>query len=689
MADKEVSFTSLCCIKRDLDGLWLYRLADIENNMLHLPYKSLYRTDSYFENRDRLFYNSDDGFLPECTLGIWDWKATPNRNNPDKDYVQSAINKNYTPVRVVIVQANSIEDLFSMLKQGKLRTKEYRCNTMFCFASGDKLTGVVCKTDEFFFEGGVVRINESVYVLPLYSYSRKSVFYCKEYDDDPELCFLKELLLNHPLEYIAVKDVAEVIKTLILERATKAFFDENIGGTRSERQTCIRLLKSIGSDSIYEELSRLLCCSEEKAKLEVDKFISRASDLLETDDIDIDVLGRIAVQHDGLRQICEDTLLDEWRESHKEMIAEAEKELASVNAAIEMSKKDYDIILMQKSSLESELSRLNSEIKRREALGDETLCAVRSKIADAQRDMASFIAEVSVFLPERSNTGAANNNEWYYKNADVNSYQKSDFEYLASREDEFDLLFQNLAYTFGIEKELCSMFAAFIYAVIIYEHPILIAGPYGREIADTVSVSIFGIDSGKIQLANGANSCIVDSVANEPEQIVSVSNMFGRDWNDTLPQDFEQINNKRVIWTHPYVEDLSIEPKGLFNYMIPVFSECFVSTYDKRRIIPGIRKKDFDAFSMNEEKPFLISSISKLGLSKKQQNGMKKTLSCAKKILGDPNKEKDLEVLFCVLPFSVLFGRKDILKEIIDLENGISNSVKAEVSRFIDDKEGL
>ena len=80
MIDNEVSFTSLCYITVDYEGrIWLNRLADVEDDILHTPFKSE-RTDNYFENRDRLYRN--DGPTALGTIGIWEWTAIPNRDNP-------------------------------------------------------------------------------------------------------------------------------------------------------------------------------------------------------------------------------------------------------------------------------------------------------------------------------------------------------------------------------------------------------------------------------------------------------------------------------------------------------------------------------------------------------------------------------------------------------------------------------
>lgn len=62
MIDNEVSFTSLCYITVDYEGrIWLNRLADVEDDILHTPFKSE-RTDNYFENRDRLYRNDGPAY---------------------------------------------------------------------------------------------------------------------------------------------------------------------------------------------------------------------------------------------------------------------------------------------------------------------------------------------------------------------------------------------------------------------------------------------------------------------------------------------------------------------------------------------------------------------------------------------------------------------------------------------------
>ena len=61
-------------------------------------------------------------------------------------------------------------------------------------------------------------------------------------------------------------------------------------------------------------------------------------------------------------------------------------------------------------------------------------------------------------------------------------------------------------------------------------------------------------------------------------------------------------------------------------------------------------------------------------------------LSDAKSILDQPAKDKDMEILFGLLPVCVITGQIDVLKEAIETESGISAPIKAEVTRYIEEE---
>jgi len=254
-------------------------------------------------------------------------------------------------------------------------------------------------------------------------------------------------------------------------------------------------------------------------------------------------------------------------------------------------------------------------------------------------------------------------------------------------EGQIDAISQNLLHSARVDLEFCPMLTAFLYAAHIHNIPLLIAGPGGHDMAEALAVSIYSSGAGQLTLGNEYDNDIASEITKYDEKIVVVHNMFSKGWADVLPQKFSRLS-KHIIWTHPYVEDLAIEPKGLYNYMLPILSECFVGigTYPATNPVPGRRVNNFKAFTCNKKNNLHISAFKRLGLSKLLTQQLEVVLTDAKAILGNSTKDKDMEFLFGLLPICVLTGRVDVLKEVIETESNISISVKAEAARYIEEE---
>ena len=65
-----------------------------------------------------------------------------------------------------------------------------------------------------------------------------------------------------------------------------------------------------------------------------------------------------------------------------------------------------------------------------------------------------------------------------------------------------------------------------------------------------------------------------------------------------------------------------------------------------------------------------------MAVSKLLMNRLTKVLSDAKAIINDTTKDKDFELLFGLLPLAVLTGKSEVLKEIVEKDNGFSRLAK-------------
>lgn len=675
MIETEISLTSLCYISEDYDGrIWLYRLADVENGLLHTPFKSN-RPDNYFENRDRLYRN--DGPSVVGTVGVWRWTAIPNRDNPAIDYVQSYFAKELSPIRIVVLPAKTIDEITNVLRNGNFRVEPYFCDTLFCYEENDRLTGILCRSNELVFSEKRLSLSERLYSVPIYSISVDVCFSI----GDKNLCFLKSFQLDDPIGFASVGNSDDVIKSILLERSTRKLIKECFGVSNAQWRGIKDLLERICDSSLYEELASRLNCTPERAKNDIDNYISRANTLIEAGDIDADVLANIALNHEHLRKICEEVVRKDWQDTHAKQIAEAKKALDELFQAKLSAEQDIALILSDTTAAQERLKLIREEIAHNEALGRETVEAVRRKIASAQEDMASFIADISAFLPVGALPQGKSSHEWYYEHAECNDTVDEDCELADNWKNEYDALFQNLSAVLCIEPELCAILTAFLYSTYINKTPIIIAGPFGEEIADIMSISLFGISAGRLHLGSGSKHEWENEIRNSAEQIIIIQNMFGSGWEDHLPQT-DMKSQKQIIWVHPFVEDLQIEPRGLYNYMLPLFSENYIGGYCNCQITPGKRTDDFSPFTSPRTKPFSVKEIKKVGLSKLTLNRLERILSDAKAILDTPTRDIDIDILFGLLPFSVLTGKASVLKDVIETKQNISGFVKAEAERY-------
>lgn len=704
MINNEIELTSLCYISEDYDGkVWLYRLADVENERLHTPFKSD-RSDNRFENRDRLYQK--DGPSAIGSVGVWDWTAIPNRENPENDYVQSFYNGSYDPIRIVVLPVQSVEELVKLLKRGAFRVRPLFCNTLFCYymPKQERMAGVLCTKDEFkFLTKHEVVLSESVCALPVYTVLKRDVFNW----DDSDLRFFKEFQIGPPLKSVFIKSTDEVVRDIVLERFTWPLFRECIGAAKAEWRASKAVLEKICGESLYEVVCGKMHCTQEQARQAVEHFVKRAGALLETGDIDGDVLAQLAIHHEGLKGICEEAVSKKWNDAHAAEIAKAKSEvegvksaaeeetekakkrLVEINEAISEAEKKHNEMLAQIVARQTILEQLRAEIKKNETLGIETAEAIRRKISDAQKDMAGFIADLSPFISQGSpaQTRQSDASTWQYICAPSVSYTEDEIEMVQTWRDEYELLFDNLSS--GSEVvEFCDILAAFLYAAHINHVPILIAGPDGRNIADSLAMSLYATGAGCLTVGNTCDYAIAGRVEQYNEQIVLIQNMFGKGWIDILPREFDGVSEKHIIWSHPYAEDLVVEPKGLYNYMLPILSECFVGL-KKVPLVgvqPGKQAAEFRPYVHPETKTLQLSGFKKLGLSRLVRQRLEVVLTDAKAVLENPQIEKDVEFMCGLLPLCVLTGKTDVLKETIESENGLSKAAKKAAARYIEEE---
>ena len=100
----------------------------------------------------------------------------------------------------------------------------------------------------------------------------------------------------------------------------------------------------------------------------------------------------------------------------------------------------------------------------------------------------------------------------------------------------------------------------------------------------------------------------------------------------------------------------------------------------------GKRSEDFIGYVPKDTHPLRIAAFKKLGISKALLRQLSRVISDAKVMVDSPERAKDMEMLFGVMPICVLTGRLDVMREVLEAESGISSAVKAEAERYLKDE---
>lgn len=695
----DARWISLCKVNRPDKNkdIWMQRLADSVGGVLVAPLFDDSK-EQIFDNRPLIF--CEDGPSDPDVIGFWEWterKGDSGRWLSDASYIEHV-----TPVEIVVLDNFvSIGELIEALKGGIKFPSYIRCQVLVAIKNNGRMEGVLCDLSDLDIRPGedmFVTLKSNIYTLPYYSLSEDDIFIWRHRK------IYKYIPLKEPQKRILIQAIAETIKEMFLQRMNWPIFKAQ-GITKNDWQKFKQFFAAVPRDSILERLSEIYGMSAQEAQNCVNSFLQTVDNYVEVEDIDSAYIVQMIDNHNGLKLVCDEIAYKKWCTEHKaetdkaeaEVAAirdkakqeqdESEKHLLDIKEAISTAEQIRSDVLSDISASQDKLKQLQGEIARYENLGKDALVAVRQRIAEAQKDMAGFIADLSVVLPQSTNYSGSEKRVslWQYTGATSNSYSDDEIELAENWGDELNAISQSLSFALSVETELCSMFAAFLYSAHIHNVPLLIAGPGGHDIANVLAVSLYADGAGQLTLGNEFDLDGVSGIENCNEHIFSVQNMFGKGWADIIPQTFTKLK-KHVVWTHPYVEDMAIEPKGLYNYMIPILSECFVGSIPALEPWPGKRSDNFQAYVSKKKLPLRIAAVKRLGLSKMLLSQLELILSDAKAILDNPSKEKDMELLFGLLPICVLTGKVDILKDVLESEGNLSNSVRAEAERYIEEE---
>ncbi len=546
----EYEYTSICRVFYNSTGkLLLFRLADIINGEI-LKFVKNEDEPPYYGNRDRLFWSDgpkDDGYI-----GVWQWNAEPNKSDPDTDYITTTHNDNIKIIEIIeLPHCHSYNEIGQYLLSNSFSSVLGSKILFVCQNANEQLIGLLCNEKDYDVNNGEASIRHNVYTLPQFEIATNDVLTIAGKK------IYRFTSLGMPNGMFKTKSPLSVVKETILARATSAVLRRQ-GLSKKEVQHCQSFLKGLPLQTVHQEIAEAYSCTEETAQEYVQTFLEQSESYLTESDLDIETLAVALKRNKELVGRCKELLALEWEQENADKLRHAEKQLESIDNTVAAKNTEISNLETAYYDLRTQKEELQAEINKQIALADGIKNEIHSRITSSGEELSKFLAQYSMFLPTVQGIGA--------KDFDYGSVIDSEPDELTENA-LFDCLKDNLEVAGVKERSKSAALSAFLLAAYSLGIPLVIAGFGAELIVDALSATLFNRMSDKIYTANG-----IGYVADGCSKIITVHNGFGE-----MSRVISKQGKSFTCFLAQTSEEMLIEPRSLYNYAIPVFSEYFVT----------------------------------------------------------------------------------------------------------------
>ena len=652
----------------------LKRLRNIEGNML----SEINSADDGL-GFEYLYIKNDQ--TSDGLYGVWDWFITPNIKDSSREIALSNHNLKCQPISICFCSdISSFDDLLISLKNG-IEATPLTKRVMFVIPSeNEQYLAVLCDDSEIVAIGGKIRLKDNIIFIRKYIINQTDII-----EVNNNIFFYKFIAMPIPGEYISVENSLEIVKKIVLERATRNVASLN-NIERKDRQSFRNMIKAIPSDDVFKDIMEKCMCDEDEAKRLITELEHNAEQLLNGDDIAYEILVEIINSNEELLTKCETIVEEKWKKKNQSLIDNEQARLQVLSDKCNDKQKETDDLDSQLTALKAEIDNCQNSIKEREKLADDVETKIKKKIEDARNNAADFIAEMSFISPVKATNYTLDKRTADIIKGRVIPNDSEIIEYSSAQELLNELLYDNMTDA-GISKEINKAFSAFLYSAHVQNIPIILAGPNGIDIVNAYSSSISGKEVDVFDCSVKYSNEVLYRLVNNDSDITVVKNIFNSEWITHIADIIKA--KSYIVFICPFAEDLIIEPKSLYNYAVPVFTELLVSSSPQEITIFGQAKSTYTEFNFLDNKNDRIKYsivnrlVKNIGMGTLLTNNLSSILTGVSALCSNENSEHIMEILCGCVPYLYVCHKIDKLIELIDTDSNIMSETRRQIKNLI------
>lgn len=642
---------SLCSVSTDYSGQKrLIRRADLDRNKRY----SIFRKDDSPSNGFTNWYKishrdgpSNDGFY-----GAWTWRSVPNNKDPSKNYILSRYNAEVSPIEIyVFTEITNLDELVDILKKGISYHPHSRRVMFSIYISKGQYTGVLCTHKDLNTVNEKTNISEDCIVVPVYKFVSDDIIHL-----DNDLSFYRNAFAGLPSKLYYLKSPLNIVKDIVLSSVSwTTYKTRNV--TRSQYKTFKDFIDAIPVDDITCKIGAACHCSDPAAKKLLDEFLNTIWKYVDGSSLEDEIILSAISANTALQEKAKELIRQDWEKDNESLLTEAQQKLNLLRAELKSAAENLGKAQEAFNKTKSEDERLSAIIAEKEKLADGVEKAVAERIQKARENAADFIANMA-FVGGQSLqvAGAATpHSGGTISELDTTTYctypkceNLDALEIHHSWTDVINTAVLELAEA-GVSEKYKSGLAAFLCAAYIEKQPLLLVGPNAMDIAQAFCATVTAHKHGELYCEGRCVRKAINKIGDDGEGIVIINNLFADGWINRLPEILSQ-KDIFYIATHPYAEDIQAEPKSLYSFMLPLFTEFFVNKKATGQYYGGYFSDDFKPYSAEKGTRKKLTVLSKFGLSSLVKSKINILMTTMHNIY--PSTTTDDDFLFFIFPIA-------------------------------------
>lgn len=454
------------------------------------------------------------------------------------------------------------------------------------------------------------------------------------------------LTLPNKAGTILVRDTSEIVKNVIVKRINGC----TAGLSKADKNVVRTFLRDCDTNNIINIIADMLRCSDGEAQSFFDDFIANCNQYFADEDFLQGTLLDFIGNDNAVARKYLSELHDEWEQNFQAEMQKSYDELSALDTQTKKAIADYNDALDTKAAMDEKLTTLQNEYDEKLRLGDDIDEQIKKKIVEAKGNLAEFFSEYAVFSPNALRESPQSAQEITSSNYVEGRTFSADYETIKSGE-LLEYLSDNLT-TIGVDYDKASVLGAYLIAAYSLKIPLIFAGYGSVEIADAISITLHNETADRLYVNNDKLVSVHGS-----SDVVIVYDAFA-----CMDKVLEATKGRFVCFIAQTSEEMSIEPRSIYNYALPVFPEYFITGENEVNEILGCVVQDeilIESETAGKSKTMLPSHI----LPKLAFSRIKKLIDIAQNIYGCYDKN-DLFMLQ-VMPIMLSLNMKEQLVELI------------------------